>query len=98
MPFLGLQTLAVLAGQRVKRIFTSLSDPNSRAPWQRKLTDDSGNPLYPLLIFDWIEWEGPIVSDEVVKKRKSFLPVEDTPQATENAITKFAKAAWRREI
>ena len=81
-----------------QRIFTSLSNPNSRAPWQRKLTDDSGNPLYPLLIFDWIEWEGPIVSDEVVKKRKSFLPVEDTPQATENAITKFAKAAWRREI
>ena len=26
------------------------------------------------------------------------MPVEDTPQATENAITKFAKTAWRREI
>ena len=85
MPFQGLQTVADPAGQRDD---IHLNDPNW-APWQRKLTDDSGNPLYPLLIFDWIEWEGPIVSDEVVKKRKSFLPVEDTPQATENAITKF---------
>lgn len=57
-----------------QHVFTRLNDPNSRSPWQRKMTDDEGNSLYPLLIFDWIEWEGPIVDDADLKKRQLFDP------------------------
>jgi len=78
-------------------VFTTLADPKSRAPWQRKLTDDDGNPLYPLLIFDWIKWEGPIIKPEDQKKRQLFAPPEDhsSPRAS---LQRFAEAAWRRPV
>ncbi|MDF1754899.1 MAG: DUF1592 domain-containing protein [Verrucomicrobiales bacterium] len=84
-------------GQPGEFVFTTLDDPKSRAPWQRKLTDDDGNPLYPLLIFDWIEWEGPITEPEDQKKRDRFAP----PPEEEIALSKlkaFAEAAWRRPV
>lgn len=84
-------------GQPGEFVFTTLKDPKSRAPWQRKLTDDDGNPLYPLLIFDWIKWEGPIVKPEDQQKRDSFAPpaTEESPAAN---LKHFAEAAWRRPV
>lgn len=77
-------------------VFTRLSDPRSRSPWQRKLTDDEGNALYPLLIFDWIEWEGPIVTEDSVRKREAFLAKE--PTEVSERLPRFAEAAWRRPV
>ena len=78
-------------------VFTTLDDPKSRAPWQRKMTDDEGNPLYPLLIFDWIEWEGPITRPEDLAKRRPYFPTEDANLAqTCECLTRFAERAWRR--
>jgi len=77
-------------------VFTTLGDPTSRAPWQRKLTDDEGNALFPLLIFDWIEWEGPIVLEESVKKRDTFLAKDQDEAAP--ALRRFMQQAWRRPI
>lgn len=80
-------------------VFTTLDDPKSRAPWQRKMTDDEGNPLYPFLIFDWIEWEGPIVKSEDVVKREGIFPPEDaTPEAVASSLEMFAERAWRRPV
>lgn len=75
-------------------VFTKLNDRTSRAPWQRKLTDDEGNALFPLLIFDWIEWEGPIVREEDQKKRDSYSATsrEDAPAS----LRRFMCQAWRR--
>lgn len=80
-------------------VFTTLDDPKSRAPWQRKMTDDAGRPLYPFLIFDWIEWEGPIVKPEDLEKRKGFFPESETdPAASAESLTRFAERAWRRPV
>ena len=76
--------------------FTSLNDPLSRAPWQRKVTDDDGNPLYSLLIVDRVEWEGPLVPPEAEAARLAFWPPSEEPAAVRAALGRFARAAWRR--
>ncbi|MGB0581401.1 MAG: DUF1592 domain-containing protein, partial [Limisphaerales bacterium] len=77
-------------------VFTKLNDPNSRAPWQRKMTDEEGNALYPFLIFDWIEWEGPILEDESFERRQAFLAAN--PTQTRIYLRRFAEQAWRRPV
>lgn len=78
-------------------VFTTLDDPASRAPWQRKMSDDHGKPLYPLLVFDWIEWEGPIEKAEDVEKREDVLPVEgESLEDVRARMARFAERAWRR--
>jgi hypothetical protein len=77
-------------------VFTTLDDPKSRAPWQRKMTDDEGNPLYPFLIFDSIEWEGPIDKPEDLAKRESLFP--NSESEIEPSLTRFAERAWRRPV
>lgn len=84
-------------GREAGFVFTTLDDPKSRAPWQRKMTDDEGRPLYPFLIFDWIEWEGPIEKPEDAEKREGLFPAEDAPQEEiRAALARFAERAWRR--
>ncbi|MBG87005.1 MAG: hypothetical protein CMO80_08925 [Verrucomicrobiales bacterium] len=77
-------------------VFTKLNDPSSRAPWQRKMTDEEGNALYPFLIFDWIEWEGPIIDEASVNRRKAFLAAN--PTQTPVYLRRFAEQAWRRPV
>lgn len=80
-------------------IFTTLDNPYSRAPWQRKMTDDQGHPLYPFLIFDWIEWEGPVVRPEDEDKRARFFPSDGaTADDAGERLHHFARAAWRRPL
>lgn len=77
-------------------VFTKLNDPNSRAPWQRKMTDEDGNALYPFLIFDWIEWEGPVFDEESVNRRATFFANDES--RTRECLTRFAEQAWRRPV
>ena len=86
-------------GQPSNFVFTTFDDPKSRAPWQRKMTDDEGRPLYPVLIFDSLDWEGPITTEEDQRKRSRFLPAEDgnLTQARE-CLTRLAEHAWRRPV
>ncbi|WP_437221643.1 DUF1592 domain-containing protein [Planctomicrobium sp. SH661] len=86
-------------GQPANFIFTTLDDPKSRAPWQRKVTDDDGNPLYPLLIFDWLEWEGPLTTDAELLKRKPYFPVDEGNfDQVRGCLQAFAERAWRRPV
>ncbi|QDT65473.1 DUF1592 domain-containing protein [Calycomorphotria hydatis] len=80
-------------------VFTTLDNPKSRAPWQRKMTDDEGNPLYPFLIFDWIEWEGPIIKEHEAAKRALYFPQsEGNMEEVHACLLRFAEAAWRRPV
>jgi len=80
-------------------VFTTLDDPKSRAPWQRKMTDDEGRPLYPFLIFDWIEWEGPIVTEEERARREGLFPeTGEDPVLVEASLRRFLERAWRRPV
>lgn len=80
-------------------VFTKLDDPKSRAPWQRKMTDDDGRPLYPLLIFDWIDWEGPLEKPDDVRKRAGLFPADGaSAEEVRACLARFAERAWRRNV
>ncbi len=87
------------SGRPGEFVFTTLDDPKSRAPWQRKMTDDEGNPLYPFLIFDSIEWEGPITKPEDEAKREGLFPEEEVDEkGIREHLKRFAERAWRRPV
>jgi mono/diheme cytochrome c family protein len=80
-------------------VFTRLDDPRSRAPWQRKMTDEDGKPLFPILIFDSIEWEGPIVhADDMVKQEMFAVTDDSSAEDVGESLRRFARRAWRRPI
>ncbi|MEQ8787987.1 MAG: DUF1592 domain-containing protein [Pirellulaceae bacterium] len=85
------------SGRAGRMPFFSLSD--GRIPWQLKLTDEEGQPLYPFLIVDWVEWEGPIVSAEAKSKREGYLPTEKGDiEQVRACLTKFVERAFRRML
>ena len=64
-----------------------------------KLTDEEGLPLYPFLILDWIEWEGPIATEGPVQARKDFFPAEaGNLEQTCECLARFAERAFRRPL
>lgn len=44
-----------------------------RSPWT-KVVDEKGKPTTPLLLVDWIDVEGPLLSDADREKRKGVIP------------------------
>jgi hypothetical protein len=77
--------------------FVSTKEKQFIRPTGYKLFDDDGKPIFPLLIVDWVEWEGPILSDADRKKREGVIPAKmnDMSEARE-CLTRFATRAWRR--
>lgn len=77
--------------------FFSIKD--GRRPWQMKLTDEEGKPLYPFLIVDWVEWEGPILPDGPTPAQKQFLPQKSGDLASaRESLSRFAERAFRRPV
>ena len=73
---------------------TQLLNPN--AP---QMFDDQGNGLFSTVILDWIEWEGPLVSDAEKAKRQGVVPPDDaTPEVVAEHLQRFAERAWRRPV
>jgi mono/diheme cytochrome c family protein len=71
-------------GRHGSRPFISIKD--GREPWQWKLTDDQGLPLWPVLIVDWVEWEGPIAG----------TPPDLGAGQPREILERFASRAFRR--
>lgn len=76
--------------------FIHSKDASMLNPTAYKLFDDDGKPIYPMLIIDWIEWEGPVTSGDDLAKRRSFTPKSEDPSAICEALHQFATRAWRR--
>jgi len=77
---------------------TIKSTPQAR-PTGYQLFREDGTSIYPLLIVDWIETEGPLVSASEQAKRASFLPTtENDLAAARAALRRFAEQAWRRPV
>lgn len=100
-PEVGNHTLNVLNGGG--SVFTSTKDMRNLNPTGYMLFDDKGVPLYAMLLVDWIEWEGPLVSDADRKKRDGFVPTNldtKTPDISEvrECLKRFATKAWRRPV
>ncbi len=91
----GNHTLNVLnMGQS---IFTSTRDMSRLNPNGYQLFDDAGHPLYPMLLVDSVEWEGPLVSAAELKKREGLFPKNDgTITDARECLQRLATRAWRR--
>jgi len=75
-------------------------DLHARAPWQAKLTDDDYRPLVPILLLDWVEWEGPLVPAWPPAAHKEIFFAGDQPNGdaayAQEILTRFISRAYRR--
>ena len=79
------------------RDFINTKEHRFKNPTGYMLVDDDGNPIYPLLLIDWIEWEVLVASKLELKKRDNLVPSKegDLDEAHE-CLKRFADRAWRR--
>ncbi|QDU28210.1 hypothetical protein ETAA8_33100 [Anatilimnocola aggregata] len=90
----GNHTLNVLNGGG--SVFTSSRETRHLNPTGYKLFDDQGQALYPLLLLDWVEWEGPLTSEADLQKREGLIPA--TQLEAREGLRKLATRAWRRPV
>ena len=80
-------------------IFTHSSETLLLNPNAPQMFDDKGNGLFSTVLLDWIEWEGPLQTDEERSRRTGVVPPDN---ATADVITahvqRFAERAWRRPV
>ena len=80
-------------------IFTHSSETLLLNPNAPQMFDDKGNGLFSTVLLDWIEWEGPLVSESEKAKRSDVMPAGDaTPEAWATHLQRFAERAWRRPV
>lgn len=77
--------------------FINTRDMRFMLPWDFKLIDDDGKAIFPTLIVDWYEVEGPLTVKEEVDRRSRFEPENLAKQgAVQKLLRHFAEQAWRR--
>jgi len=80
-------------------IFTHSSETLLLNPNAPQMFDDKGNGLFSTVLLDWIEWEGPLVSESETSRRAGLIPPDDaTPEAVAEHLHRFAERAWRRPV
>ena len=80
-------------------MFTHSSETFLLNPNAPQMFDDKGNGLFSTVLLDWIEWEGPLVSDAEKARRNGVFPPEDaTPEVVAEHLQRFAERAWRRAV
>jgi hypothetical protein len=80
-------------------MFTHSSETYLLNPNAPQMFDGQGNGLFSTVILDWVEWEGPLVSDTEKSRRKDVVPPDDaTPEVVAAHLQRFAERAWRRPV
>lgn len=80
-------------------ILGSYKETSLLSPTSYKLFTEDGQAIYPLLLVDWIEWEGPIVSEEMLQRRAEVYPGKNPSVDEIRACLKtLAGRAWRRPV
>lgn len=80
-------------------IFTHSSETMLLNPNAPQMFDDKGNGLFSTVLLDWIEWEGPLVSEAEKSRRKDVVPPDDAaPEVVAAHLQRFAERAWRRAV
>lgn len=79
--------------------FVNTSVSREQRPTGYKQFDDEGRLIFPLLIVDWVETEGPIYLPDDQAKREGLLPATkgDLNEARE-CLKRLATRAWRRPV
>lgn len=80
-------------------IFTHSSETTLLNPNAPQMFDDKGNGLFSTVLLDWIEWEGPLVTDAEKSRRQGVIPPDDaTPELVADHLQRFTERAWRRPV
>ncbi|QEG00219.1 hypothetical protein Mal15_42890 [Stieleria maiorica] len=80
-------------------IFTHSSETLLLNPNAPQMFDDQGNGIFSTVILDWIQWEGPLVSEAEQSRRNGVIPPDDaTPEMVAEHLGRFAERAWRRPV
>ncbi|MCB9922151.1 MAG: DUF1592 domain-containing protein [Planctomycetaceae bacterium] len=80
-------------------IFTHSSETLLLNPNAPQMFDGEGNGIFSTVILDWIEWEGPLVTESEKSRRNGVLPPDDaTPEVVAEHLGRFAARAWRRPV
>ena len=80
-------------------MFTHSSETRLLNPNAPQMFDDKGNGLFSTVLLDWIEWEGPLVTEVEKSRRKGVLPPDDaTPEVVAEHLQRLAERAWRRPV
>ncbi len=80
-------------------LFTHSSETLLLNPNAPQMFDDRGNGLFSTVLLDWIEWEGPLVTEDEKSRRAGFLPPEDSSEEViADHLQRFAERAWRRPV
>ncbi|MCA9059486.1 MAG: DUF1592 domain-containing protein, partial [Planctomycetaceae bacterium] len=80
-------------------VFTHTSETTLLNPTGPKLFDESGNGIFSFVLLDWIEWEGPLESEEERSRREGLLVTDDaTRDVVARQLQQFAQRAWRRPV
>jgi hypothetical protein len=82
-------------------VLGALKETSLLTPTAYKLFTEDGRAIYPLLLVDWVEWEGPLVAEELIAQRASYYPAN--PKAADVAeirscLQNLARRAWRRPV
>lgn len=80
-------------------IFTHSSETLLLNPNAPQMFDGKGNGVFSTVLLDWIEWEGPLVTDAEKSRRTGLVPADDaTPEVVAEHLQRFAERAWRRPV
>lgn len=80
-------------------IFTHSSESSLLNPNAPQMFDGKGNGIFSTVLLDWIEWEGPLVTEEEKTRRVGVLPPDDaTPEVVGEHLNRLAQRAWRRPV
>lgn len=80
-------------------IFTHSSETRLLNPNAPQMFDEQGNGLFSTVLLDWIEWEGPLVTDAEKSRRNGLLPPDDASlDVVAEHLHRFAERAWRRPV
>jgi hypothetical protein len=80
-------------------IFTHSSETVLLNPNAPQMFDGEGNSIFSTVLLDWIEWEGPLVSEAEKSRRSGVLPPDDaTVEVVAEHLQRFTERAWRRPV
>jgi mono/diheme cytochrome c family protein len=80
-------------------IFTHSSETLLLNPNAPQMFDDKGNGIFSTVLLDWIEWEGPLVTEAERSRRNGVLPPDEaTAEEVAEHLQRFAQRAWRRPV
>jgi hypothetical protein len=80
-------------------IFTHSSETLLLNPNAPQMFDGEGNGIFSTVLLDWIEWEGPLVSEAEKSRRQGVVPPDDaTLEVVAEHLQRFAERAWRRPV